>query len=124
MEDFIRYQKKASDDMAASVDALTNRTKNVKNQVARLSNDFANFSRGKSNLPGQPEVNPKESCKCINHQKKCGYEGPLISEGGAFLPQPTTKNECSMVEHWTINKRCLGGNPRISLISKLPLFFF
>ncbi|XP_078174452.1 uncharacterized protein LOC144568097 [Carex rostrata] len=58
----------------SSVAALTDIMKNVENQVARLTNDFANFSRGISNLPGQPEMNPKESCKCINHRKECKYE--------------------------------------------------
>lgn len=88
MERFLEKQDKANTDITQKIETLANCNKDLEDHISKMARKLLSITRGKGKFSGQPEENPRETCKCITHTLRRGtaYEGARMPN---FTPDKT-----------------------------------
>ena len=80
MERFLEKQDKANAEITQKIESLTNHNKDLEDNVSKMAKELSSITRGKGKFLGQPEENPRETCKCITLRSGTAYKGPPMPD--------------------------------------------
>jgi len=86
MEQLIAAQTKTNESLSASINLLTSKLfdatathqKAIDTQIAQIAQQVSHLSRPQGNLPGQPEINPKDHINAIFTMRDGLEESPVM----------------------------------------------